>query len=107
MHISFKRIICDNVIKYILQILLIGDDHVKLRFDEPNFGIECIAKFDEDMLTLKLGLEDYDNAMLFNLAQDVEKVRQWCSRNSIDCDSVYRANNHLKSLGVRGDYFEE
>jgi hypothetical protein len=76
-------------------------EEVKVGFQHPDYGIPCIAIWDEDGETLMFDIEDYEEAEKWNPAEDVEAVRQWCMRNAINCDSANRANNHLAFLGIK------
>lgn len=75
-------------------------EEVKIGFQHPEYGIPCVAIWDEDGKTLMFDIEDYDDAEQWNTAEDVENVRQWCMRNAINCESINRVNSHLAFLGI-------
>lgn len=74
---------------------------MKVGFQHPDYGIPCIAEWDEEGQTLQFDIEDYDDAEKYYPADAVEDVRKWCMRNSINCDSEDRGNDHLTFLGVK------
>lgn len=77
---------------------------VVLHFLDPTYGIPCVVGWDQEGKVLLFDFEDYDEAVESYSPEVVDKVREWCMRNPINCYSEHQANNHLAYLGIKGQF---